>query len=131
MGSLASRLARLSFPRFLVSGGINTALTYGLYLLLLMIGTYQVSYTIAYLVGIVVAFLLNRHFVFQSYRGIRSVLLFPLVYVAQYLLSMLTLWVWVDQLKQNAKLGPLIAIVITVPITYLMSKYIFVGNRGA
>jgi len=127
---LLSRLAQLSFPRFLLSGGLNTALTYAVYLLLLIVIPYQVSYTIAYVLGIVTAFLLNRFFVFKSHRGIRSLLLFPLVYGVQYLVSMATLWIWVDQFKQNAKLGPLIAITVSIPITYLMSRYIFTHNRS-
>jgi putative flippase GtrA len=125
MSMLLSRLSQFSFTRFLMSGGVNTALTYAIYIFLLMVVPYQVSYTIAYVLGIFLAYALNRFFVFKSHRGVRSVVLFPLVYLVQYLTAMLTLWVWIEQLGKSEKVAPLIAIIITVPITYLLSRFIF------
>lgn len=113
-----------------MSGGLNTVLTYAVYLLLLIVVPYQVSYTIAYVLGVFLAFALNRFFVFRSYRGGRSVVLFPLIYLIQYLVSMLVLWVWVDQLELSERVAPLIAIVITIPITYMLSRFIFLTKAA-
>ena len=113
-----------------MSGGFNTALTYAIYLLLLMIAPYQLSYTVAYVIGICLAYMLNRFFVFKSHRGTRSLLMFPLVYLAQYMVSMLTLWVWIDHFGRNPKAAPLVAIIITVPVTYLLSRFIFLQKGG-
>lgn len=130
MRVLLSRLTQFSFARFLISGGFNTALTYTIYLFLLIVAPYQVSYTIAYVLGIFLAFVLNRFFVFKSHRGVRSVLLFPLVYLVQYLASMLTLWVLVERLELSERPAPLVAIIITVPITYVLSRFIFVQKSS-
>ncbi|WP_245217795.1 GtrA family protein [Pseudomonas eucalypticola] len=123
------KLTHFSFIRFLMSGGFNTALTYAIYLLLLNLTSYQVSYSVAYGTGILIAFLLNRFFVFKTHQGLRSILLFPLVYVAQYLASLGILWVWIDQLHLDARLGPLAAIVLTIPLTYGLSKLIFGAQK--
>ncbi|MGZ9710574.1 GtrA family protein [Glaciimonas sp. GNP009] len=122
---------QFSFARFLVSGGFNTALTFALYLLLLNVTSYRVSYTIAYLSGIFLSFALNRFFVFNSHRGVRSVALFPLVYVFQYLASMLILWIWIDQLGLSRKIAPLMAIILSLPITYLLSRLIFLKKSSS
>jgi putative flippase GtrA len=117
--------ARSSFARFLVAGGVNTAITYGLYLALLPLLPYQASYTVAYVVGIVIAYLLNRNLVFLSHRGVRSVVLLPVVYLAQYLVSLLVLWLWIDKAGLSPALGPIVVISITVPMTYLLSREVF------
>lgn len=113
------------FVRFLLSGAFNTAVTYGLYLLLLNVLAYQASYTIAYVTGIVLAFVLNRFFVFQSHRGLTSIILFPTVYLAQYLLNLIVVWLWVDRLHLSDKLAPLAAIALSVPVTYGLSRHVF------
>ncbi|MGP1665394.1 MAG: GtrA family protein [Rhodanobacter sp.] len=120
-----------SFLRFLISGGLNTAVTYAVYLGLLGALGYKIAYTIAYVVGIVLAFVINRLFVFQTHRGWRSMVLFPFVYLAQYLVSLAILWAWVEQLHMSSKLAPLIAILITIPLTFVLSRWVFGRGRAA
>lgn len=120
-----SKFLKLDVARFLVSGGFNTALTYGMYLGLLTILPYQVSYTIAYVSGIVLAYVLNRFFVFKSHQGLKSAVMMPLIYLVQYLLSLLILWVWVEKLWFDSRLAPLAAIVLTLPVTFVLSKFAF------
>lgn len=118
-------LSRFSLARFLVSGGFNTALTYLVYLICLNSLSYGWSFSLAYAFGIVLAFILNRSFVFKSDRGWRSVILFPFVYVAQYLISMVILRVWIDYLGWRAELAPLMAIIVSLPATYVLSRLVF------
>ncbi|MFP3679783.1 GtrA family protein [Pseudomonas sp. SIMBA_041] len=113
------------FGRFLLSGGFNTLVTYLLYLLLLVFFSYQISYTISYCLGVVLAYCLNRVVVFKSHRGLRSLLLFPLVYVVQYLLTSGVLWVLVVRLGVDDRIALLVAIVLMVPVNFLLSKNIF------
>jgi putative flippase GtrA len=131
LSRLRALVAGSSFLRFLLSGGLNTLATYALYLALLPIAGYKLAYTIAYLFGIVLAFVINRFFVFQSYRGWRSVVLFPLVYLAQYLVSLGVIWLWVERLQLPPELAPLVAIVITIPMTFALSRLIFGLSRRA
>lgn len=119
-----------SFVRFLISGGINTIATYAAYLALLQATSYKVAYTAAYVFGIVIAFFINRFFVFQTHRGWRSLVLFPFVYLAQYLVSLTVVFAWVEHLGFSAALAPLMAILVTVPLTFLLSSLVF-GRRAA
>lgn len=118
-------IRKSSFVRFLISGGINTIATYAAYLALLQATSYKVAYTVAYLLGIVISFFINRLFVFQTHRGWRSLVLFPFVYLAQYLASLAVVFAWVEHLDLPATLAPLIAILITVPLTFLLSRFVF------
>jgi putative flippase GtrA len=114
--------------RFLLAGGLNTALTYLLYLALLYATTHQVSYAISFACGIAISYVLNRLFVFKVHQGYRSALMLPLVYLVQYLLGAAVVWLWVDYLHQHAMLAPAIAILLTLPLTYFLSKFAFVGK---
>lgn len=118
-----------SFSRFLLSGAFNTGVTYLLYLGLLNLFPYQASYAIAYVTGIVLAYVLNRAFVFKSHRGMTSVIGLPVVYAVQYVIAALILWLWVDLIGWDEKLAPLAALCVTVPGTYLLSRWVFGSNQ--
>lgn len=120
-----------NFAKFLIAGGLNTAITYGIYLILLMLIPYTASYTISYITGIVLAYLLNRFFVFKSHQGLKSIALLPLVYLAQYVVGILILWCWVEKLGFSDRLAPLAAIIITIPITYIFSRLVFSKSPSA
>lgn len=123
--ALLERLAAVQVLRFLLSGGVNTLLTYALYLLLLTFCSYQLSYTIAFASGILLAYILNRTFVFRSHRGLHSVVWMPLTYLAQYLVGLLATWIWVDAVQLDERLAPLAAIALTLPLNYFLSRFAF------
>jgi putative flippase GtrA len=126
-----NKLAQSRIVRFIISGFINTVLTYLLYLFLLLWLPYPASYSIAYFVGIFISYQLNRLIVFRTHQGVRTILLFPLVYVAQYFFGLLILWIWIDEIGGNAAGGPLVVVIATLPVTYFLTKYSFIrkGTR--
>ena len=124
-------MERSRFLRFLVSGGLNTAVTYIIYVALLQILEYRLAYTVAYVVGILLSYSLNRAFVFRSHRGWSSVLLFPFVYLAQYLVSLAIVWIGVSNLGLPKLLAPPVAILISIPLTYLLSRFVFTRPNSA
>jgi len=114
-----------TFGRFLLSGGFNTVLTYALYLLLLRFLSYRVSYTAAFCAGIALAYCLNRFFVFGTHAGVSTVALFPMVYLVQYLVGLGVVSAWVEILGWSASLAPIAAIILTIPVTFVLSRWIF------
>lgn len=114
-----------SFVRFLISGGVNTLGTYLLYLGLLHLMPYWLSYAIAFVCGIGLAYLLNRFFVFGAPRSERKAALLPLVYLAQYGVGALVVYGWVAGLHWPPALAPLASLVITVPLTFAASRWLF------
>ncbi len=118
------------FIRFLFSGGLNTILTYLLYLLLLHFFSYKISYTLCFLTGIVIAYFLNRIFVFRSSAGWRTVALLPLVYLIQYLAGLGIILLWVEVLNWSVFFAPLVAVIITIPVTFMLSYLIFNKKWG-
>lgn len=115
----------IAFVRFLLSGGFNTVVTYALYLVLLQFFPYWFSYTLTFAFGIGLAYVLSRYFVFGMPRAGRRIFLFPVVYIVQYLAGLLIAFVWVDVLLWRPTLAPLASMTVTIPITFILTKWVF------
>ncbi|WP_241668500.1 GtrA family protein [Pseudomonas sp. Sample_22] len=107
---------------FLIGGGLNTALTYGIYLLLNLIINYQVSYVVAYLSGILFSYLFNSQIVFKLKKTWKGLLIYPSVYLIQYLISAALLHILVESFGLPKEVAPLLIIVALLPVTYILSK---------
>lgn len=127
MKELIASALKARFVRFLCTGGINTIITYAIYLVLLQIINYQLSYTIAFVAGIMIAYFLNKVFVFKTHQGWKSVMLYPFVYFIQYLFGMLILWLLVSQTGLSVEFAPLVVVALSVPLTYWLTRFVFVG----
>lgn len=112
------------FFRFLVVGGANTVSTYLLFLLLLAFFPYLIAYSLAYCVGVVVSYFLNSYFVFRRPFSLATFLAFPVVYVVQYGLGALILWLLVDRAGVAPQLAMAGSIGLTIPVTFLMSRFV-------
>jgi putative flippase GtrA len=110
--------------RFLVVGVINTTVSYGAYLLLLQWFPYKVAYAISYILGIAISYLLSTFFVFRQPLRARAALRYPLVYLAQFLLGLVLLQVFVEFLGAPVWLAPLFVTALTIPCTFVMSRMI-------
>lgn len=122
------------FARFLLSGAFNTGVTYVLYLVLLVFLPYRVSYTISFVAGVVLAYEVNRAYVFRSRRSATSMVATPLIYLLQYLLGLGIVTLAVGCFGLDARLGPIIAIICTIPVTFALTRWVFLrgdANRSS
>ncbi|WP_241668703.1 MULTISPECIES: GtrA family protein [unclassified Pseudomonas] len=124
MGITVSKENLRRWVSFLIGGCLNTLLTYGIYLLLNMYLSYQKSYVIAYVSGIVFSYLFNAQVVFNVKKSWKGLMAYPLVYLLQYALGALLLSLMVEKLGIPEELAPLLIIVLLLPVTYLLSKTI-------
>ena len=115
---------RYEFLRFLLVGATNTLFSYLLYLLLLTFLNYLPAYSITYWAGIVLSYFLNVHFVFKKRVSLASFLKFPAVYVIQYALGAVMLWMLVGSVGISPAFAMIGVIVITIPVTFLASRFI-------
>jgi len=110
--------------RFIIGGGINTAFTYGFYLMLNTLLGYQMAYFLAYAMGVIFSYWFNAVVVFRvplSWKGLFS---YPIVYVIQYAASALLLGGLVEIAGVSMVLAPLAVTVVMVPLTYAMSRIV-------
>ena len=112
----------MQFARFLVVGTANTAASYGVYLLLLLVVDYRVAYTAAFVAGLAGGYLMHAHFVFGARLGARSATSYLVTYAAMYLVSFLVIYVAVDRLAVPKPLGMLAALAFTVPASFILLR---------
>jgi putative flippase GtrA len=111
--------------RFLLSGGLNTVFTWGVYAMLLQVLPYHVSYTVAFGLGVVFAYFLSRYYVFRRSGGRNGLVWIFCIYLMQYLLGLTLVGIWVRFLHAPAVWAPLAATVLSLPVVYSLSSLIF------
>lgn len=128
MTMLLRRILDHQVARFLIGGASTTLVSYGAYLLLLRWLPYLAAYAIAFALGIAWSYATNVLFVFRTTPTVVRALAFPLVYLVQWAVGSVMLIVAVDGLRIPASLGPLVVVVATLPLTYLLSRWILVAR---
>ena len=118
------RPALLQFARFLVAGAVNTVASYAIFLVLLQFTPYLAAYTIAYVIGVGISYLLLTSFVFRTPRRVATALRFPLVYIAQYLTGSVVIVLLVEAWGVRASIAAIAAIVASIPVSFLLSRTI-------
>lgn len=120
----------VQFIKFGIVGGFNTLLTYLIYFAGISLGIhYVISNAIAFVITVFISFLLNNHFVFKGEQQGKLAWLKALLKVyASYastplVLTSILLWIQVDYLGISEKIAPLINLIFTVPINFLLNKY--------
>jgi len=109
---------------FLIVGGLNTGITYAIYYAMLQFVNFNIAYIISYVSGIIISFLLNGRYVFHTKLTLTKALKYPLVYIAQYIINVIVLNLLVKYGIVNETFAPIIVIVVSLPVTFILSKYI-------
>jgi len=122
-----SKYGSLSYYLFLISGLINSFITYLIYLFFLLVLSfpYLISYSITYVIGIILGYFLNLHFVFKNKNKPNAMLYYPFLYMVNYVLNISLLKMIVSRFEINQELAPLLISFLTSVPMYLISKLIF------
>lgn len=112
--------------KFIIVGGINTLNYYVVYLLLLKLLhiEYMISHITGFLVAFVISYYLNCYFVYRVKPTWRKFISFPITQIVNVSLQTVLLYVFVSWLNLPAEIAPFAGLVITTPITFVLSKWI-------
>lgn len=112
--------------KFIIVGAINTLNYYIIYLTLLKIFKvpYLISHSVGFLISFFISFLLNCYFVYKVQPTWKKFLSFPLTQLINMGVQTFLLWLLVDIYQLSAIFAPIIGLVVTVPITFMLSKYV-------
>ena len=115
--------------RYLLAGALNTGATYALLYVLLRVLPYATAYTIAFVAGVGLSYALNARFVFAAPMRFGSALAWPLVCLVQYLVGLAALVFLVERFGVAPAVAAIIAIVVTTPLTFVLSRRLLAGPR--
>jgi putative flippase GtrA len=110
-----------------VAGAANSGLTYLAYLALLKGISYRWAYSLSYIAGIFISFVLNSRFVFHVPLRWRRLLPYPSVYLVQYLLGLCVIYVGVELLGWDERLMPMAVLAVTVPMSFVLTRWVLGG----
>lgn len=112
--------------QFIIVGGINTLNYYVVYLLLLKLLhiEYMISHITGFIVAFVISYYLNCYFVYRVKPTWRKFISFPITQIVNISLQTVLLYVFVSWLNLPAEIAPFAGLIITIPITFILSKWI-------
>lgn len=112
--------------KFIIVGGINTLNYYVVYLLLLKLLhiEYMISHITGFIVAFVISYYLNCYFVYRVKSTWRKFISFPITQIVNVSLQTVLLYVFVSWLNLPAEIAPFAGLIITIPITFVLSKWI-------
>lgn len=112
--------------KFIIVGGINTLNYYVVYLLLLKLLhiEYMISHITGFLVAFVISYYLNCYFVYRVKPTWRKFISFPITQIVNVSLQTVLLYVFVSWLNLPAEIAPFAGLIITITITFILSKWI-------
>lgn len=112
--------------KFIIVGGINTLNYYVVYLLLLKLLhiEYMISHITGFIVAFVISYYLNCYFVYRVKPTWRKFISFPITQIVNVSLQTVLLYVFVSCLNLPAEIAPFAGLIITIPITFILSKWI-------
>lgn len=112
--------------KFIIVGGINTLNYYVVYLLLLKLLhiEYMISHITGFIVAFVISYYLNCYFVYRVKPTWRRFISFPITQIVNVSLQTVLLYVFVSWLNLPAEIAPFAGLIITIPITFVLSKWI-------
>ncbi|WP_253345651.1 GtrA family protein [Staphylococcus equorum] len=112
--------------KFIIVGGINTLNYYIVYLILLKLIdlNYLVSHVSGFMVSFIISYYLNCHFVYKVKPTWRKFIQFPLTQVVNMVMQTLLLYIFVQWFHISSVIAPFAGLIITIPITFVLSKYI-------
>lgn len=118
------RLLQREPVMFVIMGGVNTIYGFGLFLVFELFMSYDLAYSLTYVIGIFVSYYFNARFVFRQPMRLKTLLSYPLVYVVQYLAGLVLLVIFVELFGIDARLAQFPTTILTLPITFLLSRAI-------
>jgi putative flippase GtrA len=119
------------FSRFVIVGAVNTAVTYLIYLGFVLFLPYLVAYTVTTIFGVFLSYILNARFVFRRPLRLVAALQYPAVYIVQYFLGVVLLYLLVEQAHLSKFVAPIAIVAATVPATYVLSRFVIDPAKSA
>lgn len=116
--------------KFGIVGLINSGLSYVIYLVMYELGAhYLLCEFTAFLITIAISYILNSRYVFKTGSiSIKEAVLRLLKTYLSYLstgfvLNAILLVVWIEIMGIPGEIAPLISLLVTVPINFLLNKF--------
>lgn len=116
------------FMKFGIVGLSNTLISLFVYYIIIYLGVhYIIANTVSFIIGVANAYYWNSKYVFQEQIINRykfsSIIKVFVSYGSTFIISTLLLFVWVDVIDISDKIAPIINLIITIPLNFILNKF--------
>lgn len=111
--------------KFALVGFSNAVVLFLVYNGLLLLGVnYQIAYAIGFILSVLNAYFWNNRYVFHDKTSsfVQKIIKVYASYIFTYILSAILLYVWIQMVGVPKEIAPIINIVITTPVNFLLNK---------
>ncbi len=112
------------FIVFVAIGVMNTVNHNIFYLMFLNFFKYFTSNAIAFVLSLIISFVLNSKFTFKVKMTLKNFLMFPISYLPNVILQMTGLVILVETFGIQKEYAAFLASLIAIPFTFLTMKYL-------
>lgn len=110
--------------KFICVGGLNTVIGYGAFFILSLYLNYLVALVIAHFIGVTNSYLWNKYWTFQVKKfRLAEFVKFNIVYLFALGANVLILYIAVERLTFNPRLGQLIVLPLVTLLSYFGHKH--------
>lgn len=120
------RYINYEITRFIIVGSINTGHYYVIYLLChhLLHAHYFLAHALGFTSSLIGSFFLNSYITYRVKPTLAKFIRFPLTQIVNTLSSTILIFILIEWIQMRSSLAPLIAVVFTVPITFIVTRRI-------
>lgn len=123
---------QIKLIKFLISGTLNTAINYAVYVLFIYLGMHHnVALACDYAFGIILGYLLNRYWTFASHENTTlSFLKYCSSYIILFLANLALLNLFIEQFNLGPNIAQLIAFTIVIGSSFFIQRFWVFKNKS-
>jgi putative flippase GtrA len=114
-----------SWVKFLLNGVFITIFTYAIYVLFLLVVSFELAFTISFLLGIIISYLTNSKIIFRANSSFSSFMRFIFLAVSIFSVSIIGLRFLVNDLNIPNLAAPILTSFLVAPINFFITRKIF------
>lgn len=124
---------RKEYIKFIIVGVLNTGHYYLWYLLLYTVceWPYLFSHIVATFNSMIGSYFMNVYFTYEEKPSWKSFLLFPLTQVTNIVIQTIGMFVFVEWLFVSPYFAPIATVLISIPITFVVTRRIIRVSKEA
>lgn len=113
--------------RFVITGGLATAIHYGIYFMLVGFINTSVAFSIGYFLSFIFNYFMSARFTFKKKTSAKNGLGFCCAHLFNYLLQVILLNVFLH-LGVHKTCAPIPVYCISIPVNFLFVRFVFKGK---
>lgn len=123
----------ISILKFILVGCSNAIVSLIVYYILIGVGIhYQIANIFGFIIGTLNGYLWSKNWVFNDRTKTKNqIVKFYGVYFITWMLGSFLLFIWIEILHINGVIAPLINIIVTTPLNYIISKLWVFNKKGS